>query len=89
MRSVSFPDSGSPDTDTDTLPGAPALEVVVGEPSAEELAALVAVLSAVSPPAAVAEDLEDTRVDSWAAPWRRIGAGVPLGPGAWNAGSVG
>lgn len=89
MLSVSFPESGSPESDTDAAQSAPALEVVVGKPSAEELAALVAVLSAVSQPAAVAEDPEESRVDSWAAPWRGIGAQVPLGPGAWSAGSVG
>lgn len=91
MLSVIFPESGSPepDTDTDAARSVPALEVVAGDPSAEELAALVAVLSAVSQPAAVVEDPEDARVDSWAAPWRGIGAPVPLGPGAWSAGSVG
>jgi len=84
---VSFPESGSPEADAEQ--SAPALEVVAGEPSAEELAALVAVLSAVARPAAVTENPEGARVDSWAASWRGIGAPVPLGPGAWSAGSVG
>jgi len=84
---VSFPESGSPEADAEQ--SAPALEVVAGEPSAEELAALVAVLSAVARPAAVTENPEGARVDSWAASWRGIGAPVPLGPGAWSAGSIG
>lgn len=87
MLGVSFPESGSPEADAEQ--SAPALEVVAGEPSAEELAALVAVLSAVARPAAVTENPEGARVDSWAASWRGIGAPVPLGPGAWSAGSVG
>ncbi len=87
MLDVSFPESGSPEADAEQI--APALEVVAGEPSAEELAALVAVLSAVARPAAVIENREGARVDSWAAPWRGIGAPVPLGPGAWSAGSIG
>jgi Acyl-CoA carboxylase epsilon subunit len=84
---VILAESGSADADAE--PSVPALEVVVGEPSAEELAALVAVLTAVARPAPVPEDPEDSRVDSWAALWRGIGAPVPLGPGAWGAGSVG
>lgn len=87
MLDVSFPESGSPEADAEQ--SAPALEVVAGEPSAEELAALVAVLRAVARPAAVTENPEGARVDSWAASWRGIGAPVPLGPGAWSAGSVG
>lgn len=83
------PESGSPTSDADTTKSVPALEVVVGEPSAEELAALVAVLSVVAQPTPVIEHPEDARVDSWAAPWRGIGAPVPLGPGAWGAGSAG
>jgi len=87
---VTLLESASPATGTGTEPAVPALEVVVGEPSAEELAALVAVLSVVTQPAPVATDgPDDVRVDGWAAPWRGIGAHVPLGPGAWSAGSAG
>lgn len=91
MRGVSLPDSTSPDADPDTEPRVPALEVVVGEPNAEELAALVAVLSVVAQPAptVVGDRPGDGRVDGWAAPWRGIGAPVPLGPGAWTVGSAG
>ena len=66
----------------------PALQVVSGQPDAEELAALVAVLSAVA--SVPADDgVDDARVDGWSAPWRGIGATVPLGPGAWTAGLEG
>jgi hypothetical protein len=87
VRDVSLPESGSPEVDGDQ--SAPALEVVAGEPSAEELAALIAVLSAVVQPAPVTGEQQQARVDSWAAPWRGIGAPAPLGPGAWSAGSIG
>lgn len=97
MRTVTFRDSaGSADAapSADAIgstvePGVPALEVVVGDPSAEELAALVAVLSVVARPPVAAAPPEAARVDGWAAAWRGIGAPVPLGPGAWTAGSVG
>lgn len=86
--SVSISENGVSEPTADA-PLVTALRVVAGEPSAEELAALVAVLSAVSQPPAVVEEPEDARVDRWAAPWRGIGAQVPLGPGAWSAESVG
>jgi Acyl-CoA carboxylase epsilon subunit len=97
VRNVSLPDSASPNADTDigtgidigTEPSAPTLEVVAGDPSPEELAALVAVLSVVAQSSAVTDRPEPARVDGWAASWRGIGAPVPLGPGAWGAGSVG
>ncbi len=94
MLRVTSSENGRAASDAEAVPGAPgapALEVVVGDPSAEELAALVAVLSVVAQPTAApaAEDPAGVRVDSWAAPWRGIGARVPLGPGAWSAGSTG
>jgi Acyl-CoA carboxylase epsilon subunit len=91
VRTVTLPDSAvfEDDAGTGTESGAPALEVVVGDPSAEELAALVAVLSVVAQPPPAIDPPEAARVDGWAAPWRAIRAPVPLGPGAWTAGSVG
>jgi hypothetical protein len=87
VLAVSLPESVRPEAPGEQT--VPALEVVAGEPSAEELAALVAVLSAVVQPAPAVDESQDARVDSWAAPWRGIGAPVPLGPGAWSAGSIG
>jgi hypothetical protein len=86
---VSLTEGGRSAADAEVEPIAPALEVVAGEPNAEELAALVTVLSAVAASPPVVEEPTDSRVDGWAAPWRGIGAPVPLGPGAWGAGSVG
>ncbi len=91
MLGVTVPESGSPQSGAETQAESspPAVAVVAGDPTAEELAALVAVLTAVAQPAPVIEAVEEARVDSWAAPWRGIGAPVPLGPGAWSAGSIG
>jgi hypothetical protein len=58
----------------------PFLRVVRGEPTAEELAALVAVLAAraaVPAPAAPARS-------AWADPARRLGLTARPGPGAWR-----
>lgn len=60
----------------------PAVRVVRGHASDEELAALVAVLAAkaVEAPAAPAP-----RPSSWAAYWRTIDAAVPTGRDGWRA----
>ena len=56
----------------------PYLRVVRGEPTVEELAALVAVLAARSAPPA-------PRLRSaWADPARRLGLNSRPGPGAWR-----
>jgi hypothetical protein len=66
--------------DTDTP-----LRVVKGEPTAEELAALVAVVSA---KAAEAGNAESERPTSWAAYWRSVRAPLQPGPGAWRASAL-
>jgi hypothetical protein len=58
----------------------PCLRVVRGEPTAEELAALVAVLSARSVAAAPAAGPRS----AWADPARRLGLTDRPGPGAWR-----
>ena len=59
----------------------PYLRVVLGEPTAEELAALVAVLAARSAAApAPARRLRP----AWADPARRLGLTHRSGPGAWR-----
>ena len=58
----------------------PYLRVVRGEPTAEELAALVAVLSARSVAAAPAAGPRS----AWADPARRLGLTARPGPGAWR-----
>ena len=58
----------------------PYLRVVRGEPTAEELAALVAVLAARSAPPAPAAGPRS----AWADPARRLGLTSRPGPGAWR-----
>jgi Acyl-CoA carboxylase epsilon subunit len=59
----------------------PYLRVVRGEPTAEELAALVAVLAARS--AAAPAPTRRPR-SAWADPGRRLGLTHRAGPGAWR-----
>jgi acyl-CoA carboxylase epsilon subunit len=59
---------------------APFLRVVRGEPTAEELAALVAVLAARSAAPAPARRPRS----AWADPARRLGLTSRPGPGAWR-----
>ena len=58
----------------------PYLRVVRGEPTAEELAALVAVLAARSAAAAPAPRPRS----AWADPARRLGLTARPGPGGWR-----
>ena len=58
----------------------PYLRVVRGEPTAEELAALVAVLAARSAATAPAPRPRS----AWADPARRLGLTAQPGPGAWR-----
>lgn len=58
------------------------LEVVKGEPVEDELAALVAVISA---KATEADESSRQRSSDWAAYWRSIRAPLRPGPGAWRA----
>ncbi len=60
----------------------PALRIVSGRPSAEELAAVSAVLSAVS--AGVAADEPVAQVGGWSDLGRRLRRPLPAGPGAWR-----
>jgi len=61
--------------------GTPYLRVVRGEPTAEELAAVVAVLAARS--AAAPAPARPPR-SAWADPARRLGLTHRAGPGAWR-----
>ena len=59
----------------------PLLRVVRGEPSAEELAALVAVVTA----RAAASGGELRRRSAWNDPGRLVRRPVAVGPGGWTA----
>ncbi len=58
------------------------IRVVKGEPTPDELAALVAVISA---KAAEAGGAEPERPSTWAAYWRSVRGPIRPGPGAWRA----
>lgn len=64
----------------------PLLRVVRGDPTDEELAALVAVIAsraATPPPAAEAGPPR-----TWSAYWRSVGATPRPGPGAWRGSAL-
>jgi hypothetical protein len=63
------------------------LQVVHGDPSPEEIAALVAVLTARAR-AATGGDRPSPRRSAWADPSRRLLRTLPHGPGAWRSGSL-
>ena len=70
----------------DTAPTTPMLRVISGNPSAEEIAALVAVVSALGSGAAGAGAGEPVATDQWATPARLHRAAVHPGPiGSWWA----
>jgi Acyl-CoA carboxylase epsilon subunit len=58
------------------------LRVVKGDPDPEELAALLAVVSARA--AAAEPERGETARSGWADPARRLRAMPPTGPGAWR-----
>jgi Acyl-CoA carboxylase epsilon subunit len=68
-------------------PEAPVLTVVTGNPSAEEIAALVAVLAARTAPASAAEVAGRLR-NEWSARSRLMREPLPRGPGGWRASAL-
>ena len=69
-------DEVAPDVDE------PSIRVVAGDPTAEELAALVVVLSSLG---TTAPAPDPTKRDGWGAYWRGVRAPLAPGPGAWRA----
>jgi len=62
------------------------LQVVHGDPTPEEVAALIAVLTARA--RAAAGPAPRARRSTWADPSRRLRPGLPHGPGAWRASAL-
>lgn len=62
----------------------PVLKVVKGDPTPEELAALVAVVTARAS-AAPAEGPDTDRAGDWATYWRNVQRPLEHGPGRWRA----
>jgi Acyl-CoA carboxylase epsilon subunit len=65
-------------------PQGPALRVVRGNPTAEEIAALVAVLAARAPAGGAAARRGSVR-NGWSERSRLLRAPLPRGPGGWRA----
>jgi Acyl-CoA carboxylase epsilon subunit len=66
----------------------PFLRVVRGDATPEEIAALVAVLTARARAAEAARPTPPRRRSAWADPARRLRRPLPHGPGAWRAGAL-
>jgi hypothetical protein len=65
--------------------GDPVLRVVKGEPTPEELAALVIVVSARAASSASAPTSEPARAGDWATYWRTARRPLHPGPNRWRA----
>ncbi|MFD1150332.1 acyl-CoA carboxylase subunit epsilon [Saccharothrix hoggarensis] len=68
------------------MTGAPHLRVVRGNPDDVELAAVTAVVAALSSAGTTAEDRP--RRSTWADPSRMVRRALPHGPGAWRASAL-
>ena len=66
---------------TTDQPAAPLLRVVSGDPTPEELAALVAVVASLGSPAAA----PPRRTPEWQAQHRKVRATYPHGVGGWRS----
>ena len=62
----------------------PVLRVIKGEPTAEELAAVLVVLSGRSASRADQPSPAETGGRGWSAYWRNVRAPLVAGPGAWR-----
>jgi hypothetical protein len=63
----------------------PLLRIVKGDPTPEEVAALVSVVSALAAGAAEAASKEKKPKSEWSAHYRRLRGTHRHGPGAWRA----
>lgn len=78
----------SPDGPDQVTPRPPVLRVERGNPTAEELAAVVAVLAAAGGDPGPAQDGPGRRPSLWTARSRFARAPHSAGPGAWRASSL-
>ncbi|HET7358178.1 MAG TPA: acyl-CoA carboxylase subunit epsilon [Nocardioidaceae bacterium] len=69
-----------------TPEGRPQLRIVKGDPTAEEIAALVAVLQAAT--SAGGEPPRRKPLSEWAAPHRRLRTAFPSGRSGWRASAL-
>lgn len=73
--------TGEPTGIPDTVPAPPALQVVKGDATPEELAALVTVFAALGG----AEDAPARRTPEWNAHHRKVRRTLPHGAGGWRS----
>jgi acyl-CoA carboxylase epsilon subunit len=65
-------------------PGRPALRIVHGNPTPEEIAAVTVVLT-IAANAAAEQEAPEPIIGGWSDPHRRLRRPLPAGPGAWRA----
>jgi hypothetical protein len=82
---VSGEDETGPAAEQETAPGRPMLRIIKGEPTPEEIAALVAVVAA---RAAAVPPKERPRRSEWAGHERRMRRPVHPSPGGWRASAL-
>lgn len=70
------------------MPDGPTLRVIRGDATPEEIAALVAVVSAANARATAPTEPPAPRMSSWRDPARRMRVPLPHGPGAWRASAL-
>ena len=78
QTSSAAPADGAAADDTE-----PIFRVVSGRPTDEELAAVLAVLTAAGPPTTTAAPAPQSR-SGWSAYWRAVRQPLHPGPGAWR-----
>lgn len=66
---------------SDEAGSTPILQIVKGDPTPEELAAVLAVLVMSAPPS----DEHRVPASGWSAYWRSVKAPLTPGPGAWRS----
>jgi hypothetical protein len=77
-------DRGSSDTDRQQDQEQPLLRIVKGDPTPEEVAALVSVVSAMAAGAADAASKQSRPKPEWSAHHRKLRGTHRHGPGAWR-----
>ena len=77
--------TAGPDRDDPQSEQPPLLRIVKGDPTPEEVAALVAVVSAMAAGAAEAAAKQERPKPEWAAHHRKLRGTHRHGPGAWRA----
>lgn len=70
------------------MPDGPVLRVVRGDATPEEIAAVIAVVTAANARTTASAAEPARHVSAWSDPARRIRRPLPHGPGAWRASAL-